>query len=70
MEGLEIHGTPVFSIRNARNVTVRDCIARWGKHREDYFTHALQAENVQGLKLEHFVGEAAHPGKDKAIEIS
>ena len=22
-EGLEVHGTPVFSIRNARNVTVR-----------------------------------------------
>jgi len=69
MEGLEVHGTPVFSLRNARNVTVRDCIARWGTDREDYFTHALQAENVQGLKIEHFTGEAAHPDKERAIEI-
>jgi len=67
-EGLEEHGTPVFSIRNAKNVTVRGCTARWGEHREDYFTNALQAENVQGLKIEEFHGEAARPGL-KAIQI-
>lgn len=69
MEGLEVHGTPVFSIRNAKNVTVKDCKARWGDHREDYFTHALEAENVQGLKITNFTGQAAHAGQ-KAIAIS
>jgi len=69
MEGLEVHGTPVFSIRNATKVIVKGCTARWGEHREDYFTHALQAENVKGLSIEHFTGEAAHPGKQKAIEV-
>ncbi len=68
-EGLEVHGTPVFSIRNARNVTVRDCVARWGNARQEYFTNALEAENVQGLKIEHFTGEAAFPDKQKAIEV-
>jgi hypothetical protein len=67
-EGLEEHGTPVFSIRNAKNVTVRKCTARWGDHREPYFTHALQAENVRDLKIEEFTGDAAHP-ELKAIEI-
>jgi hypothetical protein len=69
VEGLEPHGTPVFSIRNARNVTMKGCVARWGEHRQEYFTNALEVENVQGLKIEHFTGEAAFPGKCKAIEI-
>jgi polygalacturonase len=60
--GLEPHGTPVFFLRNARNVTVKDCTARWGQHPQPYFTHALEAVNVQNLKLEHFTGAAAHPG--------
>jgi hypothetical protein len=68
MEGLEIHGTPVFSLRHAKNVTMRGCTAHWGDHREDYYTHALQADDVQGLKLEHFQGEAAHAGM-KAVQI-
>jgi hypothetical protein len=70
MEGLEPHGTPVYSIRNAKNVTVRNCVAGWGQQRQDYFTHTLQAENVQGLVLEHFTGQAAHPATQKAIDIS
>jgi hypothetical protein len=69
-EELEVHGTPVFSIRNAKNVMMRGCVARWGEHREDYFTYALQAENVQGLRVEHFTGDAAHPGREQAIHIS
>jgi polygalacturonase len=70
VEGLEPHGTPVFSLRNARNVTMKGCTARWGEHREDYFTHALQVENVQNLKMENFTGEAAHPERQKAIAVS
>ncbi len=70
VEGLEPHKTPVFSIRNARNVTLRDCRARWGTVRPDYFSNALEARNVTGLTLEHFVGDAAHPGSEKAIDIA
>ena len=39
----------------------------WGKNLPDYFTHALETEDVTGLKLTGFKGEAAHPGRDKAI---
>ena len=69
VEGLETHGTPVFSIRNARNVIVKNCVARWGAHRQEYFTSALEAENVQGLKIDHFTGEAAFSDVHKSIEI-
>jgi Glycosyl hydrolases family 28 len=69
VEGLEVHGTPVFSLRNAKSVTVKDCTSRWGDNRQEYFTNALQAENVQGLKIEHFTGEAAFPATQKAIEV-
>ncbi|SNT44125.1 Glycosyl hydrolases family 28 [Granulicella rosea] len=70
VEGLELHDTPVFSIRNANRVLVKDCTARWGQHPEKYFSNALQASNVQGLKLERFNGKAAFPDARKAVVIT
>jgi len=68
--GLERHGTPAYSIRNAKHVVLKDCIARWGANRQDYFSYALEAENVEGLDTKGFRGEAAYPQRDKAIKIS
>lgn len=48
-------------IRNARDITLRNCQVVWGKNRPDYYHHALEAINVDNLKLENFSGEAAHP---------
>jgi polygalacturonase len=64
--GIESHGNPGFHLRHADNVTLKQCRVAWGQNRPDYFTHALEAEQVTGLKLEHFVGEAAHPARDQA----
>jgi hypothetical protein len=69
LDGLEVHGTPVFSLRNAKNVTLQDCTARWGSNRQPYFTYALEAENVQELKMERFTGEAASPATQQAVAI-
>jgi polygalacturonase len=66
---IELHGTPGFSIRHADNVVLENCRVNWGNNRPDYFTHALEAEDVTGLKLEGFKGEAAHPERDEAIAI-
>jgi hypothetical protein len=60
--GLEKHDTPVFFLRNLDGVTVRRCTARWGSHLQSYFSYALEAHNVRGLKMEHFTGVAAHRG--------
>ncbi|HTB62540.1 MAG TPA: hypothetical protein VK737_03035, partial [Opitutales bacterium] len=66
---LESHGTPAFSIREADKVTVTRCRASWGALTPDYFTHALEAEDVTRLKLQKFIGDAAHPQQDEAIRI-
>jgi polygalacturonase len=67
---IEPHNNPGFSIRHADNVSLKKCRVAWGKNRPDYFTHALEAQNVTGLKLTRFVGEAAHPNREDAISIS
>ena len=68
-EPIERHGNPGFSIRNADNVTLNKCSVHWGGSRPDYFTCALEAESVTGLRLTGFQGSAAHPGRDEAIVI-
>lgn len=47
----------------------RRSVTRWADDRQEYFTNALEAENVQALKIEHFTGEAAFPDKQKAVEV-
>jgi len=66
-EGIEIHGNPGYYIRFADNINLTGCSIHWGKNIPDYFTHAIEAHDVTGLKIEKFDGEAAHPDKDKAI---
>jgi polygalacturonase len=60
--GLEKHDTPVFFLRNVQGATMRNCTARWGLNIQNYFSYALEAHNVSGLKLEGFSGQAAHKG--------
>ena len=67
--GMEKRGTPAISLRYADGVVVRDTEVRWGANRPDYYTHALEAENVSGLGLTRFTGEAAHPERDEAILV-
>jgi polygalacturonase len=54
---IEKHGSPGFSIRWADDVSLENCAAHWGAHRPDYFTRALEAENVTGLRLVRFDGD-------------
>lgn len=60
--GLERHDTPVFFLRNVQGAIVRNCTARWGSHPDEHCSYALEAENVSGLKIEHFNGHAARAG--------
>jgi hypothetical protein len=56
-------------ISQADNVTLKHCRVSWGRNRPNYFTHALEAENVTELRLTDFVGEAAHPERDEAVVV-
>jgi len=41
----------------------------WGDNRPDYFTHAIESENVTGLDLSAFSGTAAHPDRSSDVSI-
>jgi hypothetical protein len=56
-----------FLLKNARDVTVRNCCVVWGKNRAEDFRHALLAESVEGLTLEGFRGTSAQPDQYEAI---
>jgi hypothetical protein len=66
---IEPHGNPGIMISQADNITLKHCRVSWGDNRPDYFTHALEAENVTGLQLTDFKGAAAHPDRDEAVTI-
>ena len=68
-QDIEPHGNPGYSIRYADNVVLKDCSVSWGDNRPDYYTHALEAENVSELKLTNFIGKAAHPDRYEDIVI-
>jgi hypothetical protein len=69
LDPIETHDTPGFSIRYADDVTLKKCAITWGRNLPDYFSSALEAENVTGLQLTGFEGTAAHPDRDAAIFI-
>lgn len=58
---------PAFYIENAEGIVLRNCEAAWGENTQDYFTHAIEAKNAPGLKIENFVGESAFPERLPAI---
>jgi polygalacturonase len=66
---IETHGNPGFSLRHADNIVLKNCSVNWGGNLPDYFTCALEAENVTCLRLTGFRGKAAHPDRDEAIVI-
>jgi hypothetical protein len=67
--GLEPHPTPAIAVRQADGVTLHDCRVNWDPKPPEYFTHALEAEDVTGLNHAGLIGEAAHPGRDPAVMI-
>ncbi|MFV8464834.1 glycoside hydrolase family 28 protein [Flavobacterium sp. LB1P62] len=68
-EGIENHDTPGIFIRYSDRVVLENCSIAWGNSIPDYFTNAIQANNVTGLELINFKGESANPAKYKAIDI-
>jgi len=74
LEQVETHGTPGFSIRDARDITLKNCAVHWESSAPDhyipaYFSNALEAENTHALRLTGFKGEAAHPDREDAVVI-
>jgi hypothetical protein len=69
MPGIEAHATPAIHVRYADRVLLQDCRVNWGANRPEYFTHALEAEQVTELSYPGFQGEAAHLDRDAAVVV-
>jgi hypothetical protein len=67
--GIVLHDTPGFSLDYADDVLLKDCAVTFEGTRQSDFSHALEAHDCTGLKLDGFKGEAAHPSI-KAVDIS
>ncbi|HZZ17894.1 MAG TPA: glycosyl hydrolase family 28 protein [Opitutaceae bacterium] len=61
-EGLPKMPTNGFILRQAANVSFKDCSVTWGPMPPDYFAHALDAAASPGLDDTGLTGEAAQPG--------
>ena len=70
MTALEEHGTPAYCVRYADHVTLKSCRVTWEENPPDYFTHAVESENVGDLKMLEFVGTSAHPDRLPAFVTS
>ncbi len=68
--GLEPHATPAIHVRHTDHVSFKACHVAWGSNPPDYFTHALEAEDVTGIDHTGLTGNAAHPQRDSAMKIS
>ncbi len=66
---IEQHATSAFALRHVRNAAMTNCAVAWGNKPPDYYTHALEAEDVTGLNLTRFTGSSAHPGRDSDIAV-
>jgi hypothetical protein len=66
---IEEHGNPGIHVRYADNVSLQRCRIAWGANRPDYFTHALEAHDVTGLKYPDFTSESAHPERFAAVAV-
>lgn len=66
---IEEHATPAIHVRHADDVKIENCQVHWGDRVPDYFTYALEAENVSQLAFPNFKGQAAHPLRDPAIKV-
>jgi hypothetical protein len=56
---LEPHNTCGIGLRHIDNVVLRNCRVSWGSNPPPYFTHALEAVDVNGLSHPGFKGAAA-----------
>lgn len=69
-KGIEPHDNPGIFVCFSDQVILKNCSVSWGDNVPDYFTNAIQAHDVTELKIEGFKGEAAHPDRDKTVDVT
>jgi polygalacturonase len=62
-------GIAAFAIRNASNVTLRNCGVSWVGDSPSWHGYALEAEKAENLRIENFRGAHAHDPSIDGIHI-
>lgn len=63
------HPTAGFFVKNATDVTIRNCEVVWGDGRRDYHGHGIETEDAPGLVIEGFRGTSAFPDRLAPISV-
>lgn len=63
-QGLVEHATPGVYMEHTDGALLRNIEIAWGENTQDYWSHAIEAHNAPGLRLENFTGSAARPDLD------
>lgn len=66
---IEEHHNPGFHLRFVDQIILNNCSVKWGSNLPEYYTHALEAEDVTGLEMNNFKGISAHPDQFEDINI-
>lgn len=64
------HRNAGFFLQGLKDITLRNCEVHWLQprgERSQWFSHAVEAHDVTGLKLESFSGSAAHDGEEAVL---
>ena len=61
--------TSGFMLRNAADVTFRNCSVTWGDHRDPAYHSALDAEHCPNLSADGLTGESADPSRYPSKDI-
>ncbi len=65
------HDIPGLFAQNINGLTVEDFHLEWGQDLPAFFTHGIEAESVNDLRIDGFRGSAApHAATGKAIKLS
>jgi polygalacturonase len=69
VEALPQHSTPGFSIEHADDVTLDNCLVRWGPSLPPSAGYAVEAIDAKNLKIEHLRGRSARAALGEAVSI-
>lgn len=65
------HDIPGFYAKHVKNLNIDDFTLEWGENLPDFFTHGIECQSVEYLKIENFKGTQNPGSKDsKRIKLS
>ncbi len=68
VEGLVKANTSAFYLDKATNISISNCVVKWGSNLPAYYAHVVESHGITGLKLDDIEGDSAFPGKTERVK--